>query len=209
MGAKPASPGRPPGVSRRGFLTTVGSGAMGAAALGNAAPARSAGPIEAGQTVEVSLTVNRVARRVAVEPQTTLLEVLRGQLGLMGAKPGCERGECGACTVLLNGETRYACQTLVLEVEGAEVTTVEGLMEGEALGRVQRAFVEEDGFQCGFCTCGQIVAAEGLLRRTPSPTAEEVREGMAGNLCRCGAYAHIVRAVLRAGEGAGKEVGRG
>jgi xanthine dehydrogenase YagT iron-sulfur-binding subunit len=121
-------------------------------------------------------------------------------LGLTGTKPGCERGECGACTVLIDGVARYSCLTLALEAAGTQITTLEGLMRGEELGSVQQAFHEEDAFQCGYCTPGQIVNAEGLLRKTPDPTIEQIREGMSGNLCRCGAYAHIFRAVHRASE---------
>ncbi len=189
------------GVSRRGFITSMGAGVVGTAAL--AAPpteAAAAAVVGADEAVTVALTVNGVARRVSVEPRTTLLQVLRGPLGLTGTKPGCERGECGACTVLLNGEPRYSCQTLALEAEGTEITTVEGLLDGEALGPVQQAFVEKDGFQCGFCTSGQVMAVEGLLRRRPDPTLDEIREGVSGNLCRCGAYAHIFEAAARAAE---------
>jgi xanthine dehydrogenase YagT iron-sulfur-binding subunit len=137
---------------------------------------------------------------VAVEPRTTLLDVLRGPLGLTGTKPGCERGECGACTVLVDGRTRYSCMTLALEAEGTEITTVEGLLRGEGLGDVQQAFVEHDGFQCGFCTSGQVMAVEGLLRANRQPSAREIREAVSGNLCRCGAYAHIFKAAGRAAE---------
>ncbi len=190
-----------PGVSRRGFITSMGAGVVGTAALGaRPAEAAPAPAIAAGETVTLALQVNGVARRVAVEPRTTLLEVLRGPLGLTGAKPACERGECGACTVLVGGEPRYACMMLALEAEGADVTTVEGLLDGETLGPVQQAFVEKDGFQCGFCTSGQVMAVEGLLRKKKDPTPEEIREGVSGNLCRCGAYAHIFEAASRAAE---------
>jgi xanthine dehydrogenase YagT iron-sulfur-binding subunit len=119
-------------------------------------------------------------------------------LGLTGTKVGCERGECGACTVLINGQPRYACMTLAVEAEGREITTVEGLMKGEELGPVQQAFLEHDAFQCGYCTPGQIMAVEGLLRSNPNPSVEEVRRGVSGNLCRCAAYEHIFRAAQRA-----------
>jgi xanthine dehydrogenase YagT iron-sulfur-binding subunit len=190
--------GRPWDVSRRGFLGSLGAGAVGAATLGGAAEASAATVVAAGETVTVSLKVNGVLRSLAVEPRTTLLEVLRGPLGLKGSKPGCERGECGACTVLIGDVPRYACQTLAVEVDGAAVTTVEGLLDGEELGVVQKAFVEEDAFQCGFCTSGQVVAVEGLLRSHPQPGPDQIREGLSGNLCRCGAYAHIVKAAERA-----------
>ncbi len=126
--------------------------------------------------------------------------MLRDELGLTGTKVGCDRGECGACTVLVDGRTRYSCLTLALEAEGHEITTLEGLMSGEELGPVQRAFVEQDAFQCGYCTPGQILAVEGLLRENPDPTIEEVRLGVSGNLCRCGAYPNIFRAARRAAE---------
>ena len=133
-----------------------------------------------------------------VEPRWSLLYVLREKLGLSGSKAGCERGECGACTVLIDGKARYACMTLAAEADGREITTIEGLMQGEELGTTQKAFAEEDAFQCGFCTPGQVMAAEALLRVNPSPTLDEIRHGMAGNICRCGAYAHIFKAVEKA-----------
>ena len=117
---------------------------------------------------------------------------------MTATKPGCERGECGACTVLIDGVARYACLTLAAEAEGHDVTTLEGLTKGEEPGTVQRAFMEEDGLQCGYCTPGQVVSAEGLLRARPDPTTDEIRTAMSGNLCRCGAYVHIVRAVKKA-----------
>ena len=193
---------RPPaGVSRRGFLSSVGSGAIGAAAVANlgatgqAPPAPQPESIAAGDVGTIALTVNGRRHKILVEPRWSLLYVLREKLGLSGAKVGCERGECGACTVLIDGQARYACMTLAAEVDGREVTTIEGLMQGEELGTTQRAFAEEDAFQCGFCTPGQVMAAEALLRTTPSPTLDEIRRGMSGNICRCGAYAHIFKAV--------------
>jgi xanthine dehydrogenase YagT iron-sulfur-binding subunit len=189
------------GVSRRGFITSMGAGVVGTAALGaKPAEAAPASVVADGETVTLALTVNGIPRRVAAEPRTTLLEVLRGPLGLTGAKPGCDRGECGACTVLVGGEPRYACMMLALEAEGADIVTVEGLLDGETLGPVQQAFVEKDGFQCGFCTSGQVMAVEGLLRKRKDPTPDEIREGLSGNLCRCGAYAHIFESARRAGE---------
>jgi xanthine dehydrogenase YagT iron-sulfur-binding subunit len=149
---------------------------------------------------EIALKVNGNVHHLTIQPNAVLLDVLRDGLGLTGTKPGCERGECGACTVLIDGVPRYSCQTLAVEMDGHEVITIEGLADGERLAPVQQAFVEEDALQCGFCTPGQIMAAEGLLRRSPSPSIEEIREGMSGNLCRCGAYQHIFKAVQRASE---------
>jgi xanthine dehydrogenase YagT iron-sulfur-binding subunit len=189
----------PHGVSRRGFFTAVGAGAIGAATLGRSQTP--AAPLAgAGEPTKVTLRVNGRAHTVLAEPRWTLLFVLRERLGLTGTKVGCERGECGACTVLLDGTPVYACTTLALEAEGHEVTTLEGLMHGEDLGPVQQAFLQEDAFQCGYCTPGQIMAAEGLLRANPQPTLEEIRAGMSGNLCRCGTYAHIFKAVKKASE---------
>ncbi len=126
--------------------------------------------------------------------------MIRERLGLTAAKAGCERGECGACTVLINGTPRYACMTLATEAEGHAITTLEGLMNGEELGPVQQAFAEQDAFQCGYCTPGQIMSVEGLLRANPNPTLDEVRAGVSGNLCRCGSYALIFKAAQRAAE---------
>lgn len=189
----------PTGLTRRGFITSVGFGAAGVAALGHpAAGARVLPAAEATDMLRVTLAVNGRQHRLLVEPRWTLLFVLRERLGLTGTKVGCERGECGACTVLFDGKARYACMTLAAEAEGHEITTVEGLLRGEEPGPVQQAFAEHDAFQCGYCTPGQIMAAEGLLRANPAPTREEVRLGMSGNICRCGAYANIVKAVERA-----------
>jgi xanthine dehydrogenase YagT iron-sulfur-binding subunit len=192
--------GYPHGVSRRGFFTAVGAGAIGAAALGRAQTPAVATAAGAGEQTKVTLRINGRAHTILAEPRWTLLFVLREKLGLTGTKVGCDRGECGACTVLIDGTPIYACMTLALEAEGHEITTLEGLMNGEELGPVQQAFLQEDAFQCGYCTPGQIMAAEGLLRTRPEPTLEEIRSGMSGNLCRCGAYAHIFKAVKKASE---------
>ncbi len=194
----------PPGaVSRRGFMATLGTGAVAAAATAaavKAAGAAPATPAEAPEMVRVTLNINGRRQRLLVEPRWSLLFVIREQLGLTGTKVGCERGECGSCTVLIDGKPRYACMTLALEAEGAEITTLEGLMNGEELGPVQKAFAEEDAFQCGYCTPGQIMAVEGLLRANPNPTLDEVRQGVSGNLCRCGSYPLIFKAAKRAAE---------
>jgi xanthine dehydrogenase YagT iron-sulfur-binding subunit len=190
------------GLSRRRFFNSVAVGATEAAILtvpGEAAQPGTQLPPDA-ELVKLTLNVNGRTHSLMVEPRWTLIYVLRDRLGLTGTKPGCERGECGACTVLIDGVARYSCLTLALEAAGTQITTLEGLMRGEELGPVQQAFHQEDAFQCGYCTPGQIVNAEGLLRKTPDPTIEQIREGMSGNLCRCGAYAHIFRAVQRASE---------
>jgi xanthine dehydrogenase YagT iron-sulfur-binding subunit len=188
------------GVTRRGFLGSVGAGAV-AAATGVARPAGAVPEITSpDEMVQVALMINGRHHRLLVEPRWTLLFVLRERLAITGTKAGCERGECGSCTVLIDGRPRYACMTLAVEAEGTEITTVEGLLDGEELGTVQKAFVEEDAFQCGYCTPGQVMAAEGLLRANPSPSFDEIRCGMSGNLCRCGAYPHIANAVTTAAE---------
>jgi xanthine dehydrogenase YagT iron-sulfur-binding subunit len=193
---------QPEGLSRRGFIATLGSGAVAAAAAATAVSAAAASPAlpDAAELVKVTLTINGRRQRVMVEPRWSLLFVIREQLGLTATKVGCERGECGSCTVLIDGKPRYACKTLAVEAEGADITTLEGLMNGEELGPVQQAFAEEDAFQCGYCTPGQIMAVEGLLRANPNPTLEEVRQGVSGNLCRCGSYALIFKAAHRAAE---------
>jgi len=192
------------GVSRRGFITSVGSGAIGVAAAGalvQGAPLQGqAEAVKAGDVSTITITVNGRKQKMLVEARWSLLHVLRDHLGLTGTKVGCERGECGACTVLIDGTARYACMTLAVEADGHEITTVEGLMTGEELGPTQRAFAEEDAFQCGYCTPGQVMAAEGLLRENPAPNLDQIRQGMAGNICRCGAYAHIFKAVAKAAD---------
>jgi len=193
------------GVSRRGFITSVSTGAIGVAAaatIASAAPAEPppAADIPAGEVSTISLTVNGRRHKMLVESRWSLLYVLRDQLGLTGTKVGCERGECGACTVLIDGKARYACMTLAVEADGRDITTIEGVMKGEELGTTQQAFADEDAFQCGYCTPGQVMAAEGLLLTNPSPTLEDIRQGMAGNICRCGAYAHIFKAVAKAAD---------
>jgi xanthine dehydrogenase YagT iron-sulfur-binding subunit len=193
---------RKKGLTRRQFLTTMGVGSA-AVAVSGKRPVRAADEevvIKSGEMTRVTLTINGRRHRLMVEPRWSLLFVLRERLGLAGTKVGCERGECGACTVLINDIPRYACMTLAVEAEGTKVTTVEGLMKGEELGPVQQAFLEEDAFQCGYCTPGQIMAIEGLLRSSPDPSPDRIRAAMSGNLCRCGAYAHIFKAAQRASD---------
>jgi xanthine dehydrogenase YagT iron-sulfur-binding subunit len=188
------------GLSRRAFIGTVGAGTIGAAVAGTAAPAQAAPPAQTDGLEPLELMINGRKVALRVEPRWTLLDVLRDNLEMTGTKLGCGRGECGACTVLVDGLPRYACMTLALEAEGSDVATVEGLMQGEDLGTVQQSFADEDAFQCGYCTPGQVCAAEGLLKGNPNPTPAEIQEGMSGNLCRCGTYDHIFKAVRRAAE---------
>ncbi len=190
------------GLTRRQFLTSAGAGALVVAASGQLGKEReaSAAVVKSGEGNKITLLINGKKIQMLVEPRWSLLYVLREELGLTGTKEGCGRGECGACTVLIDGVPRYACMTLAVEAEGFEITTVEGLMKGEELGPVQQAFVDHDAFQCGYCTPGQIMAVEGLLRKEPHPTFDQIRHGVSGNLCRCGAYNHIFDAAKRAAE---------
>jgi xanthine dehydrogenase YagT iron-sulfur-binding subunit len=188
------------GITRRGFLQWMGVGAAASAASPGLGAESARGVIEPVEVTRLKLLINGRSHRLPVEPRWSLLFVLRDKLGLTGTKVGCERGECGACTVLIDGQPRYACMTLAVEAVGKEITTLEGLMQGEELGPVQQAFLEHDAFQCGYCTPGQIMTVEGLLRSNPNPTVEEIRRAVSGNLCRCGTYAHIFKAALRAAE---------
>lgn len=147
----------------------------------------------------LSLTVNGSPEVVQVTANTTLLQLLREDLALTGTKNGCGAGECGACTVLLNGEPVNSCLVLAVEAEGGEVVTVEGLSEG-ALSPLQQAFIDEGAVQCGFCTPGMLVSARALLQRNPHPTEDEIRRALVGNLCRCTGYTRIISAVQRAAE---------
>ena len=155
---------------------------------------------------EMTLALNGRAWSGSVPEGATLAEVLREQVGLTGTKIACAEGTCGACTVLVDGRAVLSCILLAAQADGSAVTTIEGLGDEGALSVLQRAFVEEDALQCGFCTAGQVVSATALLAATPRPTSAQVREAMSGNLCRCGAYPGIERAVLRAaGELAGDD----
>jgi len=151
-------------------------------------------------TQTLNFTINGIARQVVLDdPRVTLLDVLRERIGLTGTKKGCDRGQCGACTILIDGRRVNSCLALALSHDGAEVTTIEGLAEGDRLHPVQAAFLEHDGFQCGFCTPGQIMSAVALIAEAEAGLdPERVREGMSGNLCRCAAYAGITEAVLDA-----------
>jgi xanthine dehydrogenase YagT iron-sulfur-binding subunit len=149
----------------------------------------------------ITLNVNGAARRLEVAPWTTLLDALRLHLDLTGTKKGCDHGQCGACTVLVDGRRINSCLTLAVMQQGRAITTIEGLAEGDELHPVQAAFVEHDGFQCGYCTPGQIMSAVGLLAEGRTTSEAEIREFMSGNLCRCGAYTNIVAAIKAAGQG--------
>ncbi|MCP4216390.1 MAG: (2Fe-2S)-binding protein [bacterium] len=194
------------GLSRRKFIGGLGVGVVGSAVLPNAlkgktaAKAKDTGPAHK-EKIAISLKVNGKGVHVLVEPRTTLVQLLRDHLKLTGTKIACNHGECGTCTVVLGGEAVYSCHTLAIDAAGKEVLTVEGLLEGEKLHQLQEAFIEHDGLQCGFCTPGQLMAAYALLQKYKNPTARQVKEGMSGNLCRCGAYPNIHKSVLAASGG--------
>lgn len=193
------------GVSRRDFLKGVGGGAIGTAVISTgllgpagveAYPTESVG--KGGEKAMVMLKVNGRNYRLEVESRETLAEVLRDQLGFTGTKIGCNRGECGACTVIINGRNMYACSQLAVWMQGKEILTIEGLAKGEKLDPLQEAFIEHDGAQCGFCTSGQIMSGKALLLSNPNPTEAQARRALSGNLCRCGNYNREVEAVLAA-----------
>ena len=150
------------------------------------------------EKVPVALTVNGVAIRLKVSPWTTLLDALRDHLDLTGTKKGCDHGQCGACTVLVDGRRINSCLTFAVMQDGAQVTTIEGLAANGALHALQQAFIDHDAFQCGYCTPGQICSAAGLIAEGRARSAEEIRELMSGNICRCGAYPNIVAAIQQA-----------
>ena len=185
------------GLSRRGFLGTTGAFGTALGIGTDKAAAQQSGPdVAAGDQPKITLNVNGQRRTLTVEPRTTLVEALRDTLGLTGTKIGCNQGQCGACTVLLDDRPVNSCLTLALSVDGAEVVTVEGLADPAGkLHPMQQAFAEHDAFQCGYCTPGQILSAIACIDEGHANDAAEIREYMSGNLCRCGAYPNIVAAV--------------
>jgi xanthine dehydrogenase YagT iron-sulfur-binding subunit len=186
-------------ISRRQFLETSGAAVAVAATASPLAAQTTPAPVSASvPRTTIRVVVNGTAHRVEVEDRWTLAELLRDHLGLTGTKLGCERGECGACTVQLDGKPVYSCSTLAVWADGRSVRTVEGLARGGRLDPLQQAFVDHDAPQCGFCTSGQLMAARALLDANPHPTADEVRSAMTGNLCRCSNYNRYVEAVLAA-----------
>ncbi|HEX8985541.1 MAG TPA: (2Fe-2S)-binding protein [Bryobacteraceae bacterium] len=189
------------GVSRRGFIRDVGlgTGAIGTGILEKAATAEQAGNVAGPGAVPITLQVNGKPQKLTLEPRVTLLDALREHLDLTGAKKVCDRGNCGACTVLLDGKAVYSCSVLAIDAQGKQIQTIESLTgEGKPKDALIAAFVENDGLQCGFCTPGFMMASHALLARNPKPTPEQVQEGLSGNLCRCGTYMGLRRAVLQA-----------
>ena len=188
-------------VSRRAFLKggAAATGALSASLIPDVAEAQLPDATEPdGRRSVVEMRVNGVRYRQDVPNSTTVLQFLREDLKLTGTKMGCDRAQCGACTVILNGRNVYSCTTLAVEATGGEVLTIEGLAAGDALHPIQQAFVEHSGYQCGFCTSGQIMSSKALLDRVPNPTEDQVRAALAGNLCRCSAYKKILDSVMAA-----------
>lgn len=196
----------PSGVSRRSFIKTLGVSAA-ATSVSTAIQQRAAAAqpeAEAGDKllgpgeVAVTLKINGRETPVKVEPATTLLEALRVKLDLTGSKEICDRGSCGGCSVLVNGQLVNSCLMLALDAVGAEITTVEGLAAGGKLDPIQEAFIKHDALQCGYCTPGLVVACRAVLNEHPKPTLEQIKHGLSGNICRCGTYTNIFNAVLEA-----------
>jgi xanthine dehydrogenase YagT iron-sulfur-binding subunit len=188
--------------SRRGFMRGVGigGGALGTGILeeqANAEP-QAASSVSGPAAVSISLKLNGKPVNVTLEPRVTLLDALRDHLDMTGAKRVCDRATCGACTVIMNGKVVYACTVLAIDAQGKEIQTIEGIAADNRLHPVSAAFVNNDAQQCGYCTSGFVMAAKGFLDRNPSPTMEQVERGLGGNLCRCGTYMGVRKAVLEA-----------
>ena len=194
-----------PGFSRRSFLKTVGAGGVAAGVLAKAPGAAAQGGVRAvgPGPVAITLNVNGQTHKLDIEPRVTLLDALRNRLDITGVKRVCDRGSCGACTMIVDGRTIYACSTLAIDMQGKKIRTVDGLTQGTVLHPVQQAFCDHDGLMCGFCTPGFVTAAAALLEKNPNPTPEQARRALDGNICRCGTYVRVLEATLntRAGKG--------
>ena len=151
--------------------------------------------------VEVELSVNGTKYQLKIEPWRTLVEVLREKIGLMGTKKSCNEGECGACTVMMDGKAVTSCLVLALDARGKDIVTIEGLSEGETLDPIQESFLKHGGVQCGYCTSGMVISAKALLDKNPNPTLDETRRAISGNLCRCTGYQHIIDSIMAVPEG--------
>ena len=186
-------------LGRRTFLKSTGVVGLAATVVGQADTSAQSGPAVVGPgEVPVRLTVNGRQVNLMIEPRVTLLDALRMRANLTGNKRGCDRGACGACTMLVDGRPVYSCSTLAIDVQGKQIRNVDGLANGETLHPVQQAFCEKDALMCGFCTPGFIMASVGLLEKHPNPTPEQIRHGLDGNICRCGTFSRIFEAVSSA-----------
>jgi len=188
-------------VSRRNFLKTAGVGSLATAvtSVGVAEVVAQSGPTAIGPgDVPVTLMVNGKRLDLRIEPRVTLLNAIRNRADMTGNKRVCDRGACGACTMIVDGRTVYSCSTLAIEVQGKQIRTVDGLANGATLHPVQQAFVDTDGLMCGFCTPGFVMATVALLERTPNPTLDQAKKGLDGNICRCGTFVRIMEAALKA-----------
>jgi len=193
----------PLNISRRDFLKGMGTSAITTSItippLALASAADAAAPPAVGEAW-IQLHVNDKIHRLKVKSHWTLLDVLRRELGLTGAKKFCDRGSCGACTVVMDGKAVYACSRLAIEAENKKILTIEGLLQGGKLHPIQEAFLEHDGLQCGFCTSGQIMSVKALLDKNPRLTQDEIKEGLSGNICRCSAYPKILKSAMAASQ---------
>ena len=186
--------------SRRGFMQGVGAGASAAGILATPEQAQAQGNVKAmgPAAVPVTLTVNGKPMKVNVEPRETLLDTLRGKLDHTGAKRVCDRGTCGACTMIVDNKVQYGCTILAIDAQGRQIQTIESLTANGKVHPIVPAFVNNDAQQCGYCTPGFVMAAKGFLDKNPNPTYDQVKEGLGGNLCRCGTYVGVRKAVLEA-----------
>ncbi len=188
-----------PAVSRRDFLKSTGVGAIAAGVAGASdAEAQSGARVVGPGEVPVRLTVNGRRVDLRIEPRVTLLDALRMRAGLTGNKRGCDRGACGACSMIVDGRLVYSCSTLAIEVQDKAIRTIEGLSSGGTLHPVQQAFCDADALMCGFCTPGFVMATVALLEKTPRPSEDQVRRGLDGNICRCGTFARVMEAAMTA-----------
>jgi aerobic-type carbon monoxide dehydrogenase small subunit (CoxS/CutS family) len=190
------------GLSRRQFIKGLGGGVVGTATLIStisSCKVQEAGlhgaVVRGPDEVEIVLKINGKEHKVKLEPRVTLLDALRDRLNHTGTKRVCNRGECGACTIILNGRTVLACSMLAVDADDAEIETIEGLAKGDDLHPLQESFIKHDAMQCGFCTPGFVISGISLIRSNPTPNMQEIREGVSGNLCRCGTYPHVFKAI--------------
>ncbi|HSB08106.1 MAG TPA: (2Fe-2S)-binding protein [Blastocatellia bacterium] len=197
------------GLSRRSFLKVSGISLSVPLVIGHrvikvaGADVKVYGPAK----VPIQLTINGKTSTVNVEPRVTLLDALRNDLDITGAKRVCDRATCGACTMIVDGKPVYSCSVLAIEAQGKQITTVEGLLQGDKLHPIQQAFIDNDAQQCGFCTPGFVVASKAFLDKNPSPTADQIKEGLGGNLCRCGTYMGVRAAVAQTAQKGGPRNG--